>query len=523
MKDEKFLIEPYLFMDYEDEYNEMKHKTELLNIVIDGFSKIKTNLDKFNSIMENKIIKDKSSSFSKEEFFYELLLLIKNSIEMSFKENNIMVNKIIEQLTEIRDLIKIHFKKYEDFFDIQKKFANKLVEIEEYKNNFFKSAKKAEEFTYEFLEKKVHNKETTYSAFQQKENLQKAAKTELEEYKKKINEYNEELKSFNEKQTDLFEVNKILESSYGKTYNDTLNAFSKYQSIVMDYFKQIKTKPFDDSYLKKYEELLKNKKNEIPFVQYKTNIDFHKGKDDLNLYIYFMVFDEMEKQIGKYTENEYLTEQEKINLTEKINKILYLNEKITDKDYEELEGYLKTDLGQKTFLILLSTLRANGKYEKSKIFVELIGKALNLILESAEKEVNYDKAKNCLILSQTFFYYDLNKEKIYIFKFIEDNKWIKGITFWRAFIDLMIKREIQKIGNLKDRVMNDIILTQVLPFINNMKELKVDNKNIVKVIDEIIEKYHVKDEGIKDTLFSLINSDKKVIEELRNEYKKSEN
>ena len=331
------------------------------------------------------------------------------------------------------------------------------------------------------------------------------------------------MKSFNEKQTDLFEVNKILESSYGKTYNDTLNAFSKYQSIVMDYFKQIKTKPFDDSYLKKYEELLKNKKNEIPFVQYKTNIDFHKGKDDLNLYIYFMVFDEMEKQIGKYTENEYLTEQEKINLTEKINKILYLNEKITDKDYEELEGYLKTDLGQKTFLILLSTLRANGKYEKSKIFVELIGKALNLILESAEKEVNYDKAKNCLILSQTFFYYDLNKEKIYIFKFIEDNKWIKGITFWRAFIDLMIKREIQKIGNLKDRVMNDIILTQVLPFINNMKELKVDNKNIVKVIDEIIEKYHVKDEGIKDTLFSLINSDKKVIEELRNEYKKSEN
>ena len=181
MKDEKFLIEPYLFMDYEDEYNEMKHKTELLNTVIDGFSKIKTNLDKFNSIMENKIIKDKSSSFSKEEFFYELLLLIKNSIEMSFKENNIMVNKIIEQLTEIRDLIKIHFKKYEDFFDIQKKFANKLVEIEEYKNNFFKSAKKAEEFTYEFLEKKVHNKETTYSEFQQKENLQKDAKTELEE------------------------------------------------------------------------------------------------------------------------------------------------------------------------------------------------------------------------------------------------------------------------------------------------------------------------------------------------------
>jgi hypothetical protein len=523
MKDDKLLIKPYLFMDYEDEYNKMKHKTELLNIVIDGFSKIKTNLDKFNRIMENKIIKDKSSSFGQEEFFYELLLLIKNSIEMSFKENNLMVNKILEQLTEIRDLIKIHFKKYEDFFDIQKIFTNKLVEIEENKNNFFKSAKKAEEFTYEFLEKKVHSKETTYSEFQQKEDLQKNAKTELEEYKKKINECNEELKSFNEKQTDLFEVNKILESSYGKTYNDTLNTFSKYQSILMDYFKQIKTKPFDDSYLKRYEELLKKKKNEIPFAQYKTNIDFHNSKDDVNLYTYFMVFNEMERQIGKYTENDYLTEQEKINLTEKINRILYLNEKITDKDYEELEGYLKTDLGQKTFLLLLSTLRSNGKYEKAKIFIELIGKALNLILESAEKEANYDKAKNCLILSQTFFYYDINKEKIYIFIFIQDNKWIKGISFWREFIDLMINREVQKIGNLTDRKMNDVLLTQVLPFVNNMKDLHIDNKNIVKVIDEIIEKYHVKDEDIKDALFSLISSDKKVIEELRNEYKKIEN
>jgi hypothetical protein len=271
------------------------------------------------------------------------------------------------------------------------------------------------------------------------------------------------------------------------------------------------------------EELLKKKKNEIPFAQYKTNIDFHNSKDDVNLYTYFMVFNEMERQIGKYIENDYLTEQEKINLTEKINRILYLNEKITDKDYEELEGYLKTDLGQKTFLLLLSTLRSNGKYEKAKIFIELIGKALNLILESAEKEANYDKAKNCLILSQTFFYYDINKEKIYIFIFIQDNKWIKGISFWREFIDLMINREVQKIGNLTDRKMNDVLLTQVLPFVNNMKDLHIDNKNIVKVIDEIIEKYHVKDEDIKDALFSLISSDKKVIEELRNEYKKNEN
>ena len=538
MKDEASLIEPYLFIDHENIYNKIKQKFDSLNIVIDRLSKIKAKLEKCNGMVENIIMKDKLPSFDKEELFYELLIIIKNTLENSFKENEVMINNILIPITSMRDLIKTLFVKYEEFFNIKKKFICKLVEIEENKNRFLKTAEKAELYTYDFLARKIHNEVTIFSEFTQKEELQKKTKEELNKYKEKINEGNEELKSFNEKQKELFKINILLEKSYDKTYADSIKTYINHQTKLNNYFQQIKQKNSNndmDINNKKYEENEENEKKEkkeINFVQYQTNIDFHECKNDLDLYTYFMVFDEMEKYIGKYTEDEYLTEQQKIQVKEKIDRILHLDEKITDKDYEELEGYLKNDLGQKLFLNLLSLLRTSGKYEKSKIFIELMGKALNMILVFAEKEVDYGKAKNCLILSQTFFYYDLNKEKKYIITLLTDNKWFKEITFWREFIDLNIRAELGKLKNindqrnnknLNDQRKNNILLTQISPFINNMKDFNIDEGNIVKIVDEFIEKYNLTDEDTKNTLYSLINTDLTIIEGLRKEYKNIDN
>ena len=527
MKNEKSLIESYLHSDYEKLYKENKCRSELLSIIYEGLSKLNSNIEKFNEIKENKKIKDKLSSYKKDNIFYSLYFLIENTISTTFNENYKMINKILEIITNIKEITKSSLKKYEDFLVIQKQFMIKLVEIEEYKNNFFESAKNAESFTYDFLLKKSCNKKTNTSDFKRKEELKGDTKTKLEKYKTKINEGNEVLKIFNEKEKDLFKTYKKLDIEYNIAYSDSLYEYLEHQLIIKGLSESIKDKIIsinNENNKKKIKDILKNYKQieKIKFTQYQTNIDFDDCNNNLALYICFVTFNEIEECIGKYNEADYNEESQKLELNKKINKILNLNEKITDKDYDELIEILKNDLGQTLFLISLSKLRSNGIYEKDKKYIELIGNVLNYILVIAEKENNYEKAKNCIILSQTFYYSDINKEKIYILFYIKDNKWLKGPKFWREFIAMMLTKEFDKANKSnKSKKINEIILTIMLPLINNMIEFDLDKRIIIKIVDEFIDEYKISDEKTKTTLFTIINCDQKIIEQLRKENKEN--
>ena len=65
-----------------------------------------------------------------------------------------MINKILELINSLKDNFKLYFRKYDEFINYQKKFENKLSEIENLKNIFITSAKKAEITTYDFIKKK---------------------------------------------------------------------------------------------------------------------------------------------------------------------------------------------------------------------------------------------------------------------------------------------------------------------------------------------------------------------------------
>ena len=236
-----------------------------------------------------------------------------------------------------------------------------------------------------------------------------------------------------------------------------------------------------------------------------------------------MAYNEIESIIGKYKDVELLNETKRLGLSKEINKILNLDEKITEEDLEKLKELIENDLGQMVFVKQLSLLRSNGIYEKSEKFIMSMGKILNIILGFAEKENNYDKVKNCIILSQTFYYLDLNKEKKYIFTLIKDNKWLKGSKFWRDFIGSMIEIEIKKINKFKTQNLNDILFSQLLPYINNMIGFGLDNRIIIKIVDEFLEKYKYLNKESYDSLFTIISQDKKKIEQYRIEYKENTN
>ena len=449
MKNEYSLIEEYLDNNYENSYIKNKSKYELISNLYEKLSTINSYIENFiREKMNNKIMKVKLLEYKGEENFSNLFLLLQKTIDSTFNENYNMLNEILESLRTLKGLFKTYFKKYEEFFICQKKFMNKLSEIESYKNNFLECAKKAENATYEFLIKKIFNKKATRSSeFNEKEALKNNAKLQLDKYKSKINEGNNELKSFNEIQKDVFTAEKELEIKYNGTYSDCLMTYLEHQLSLNSSQDDIKEKILNlnqNSDTKKLKDYLKNyhPKEEINIIQYSSRIGFDSCKDELELSACFMAYNEMEQTIGKYKEVELEKEKEKLVISQTINKILHLDEKITDEDIKKLIELVKTNIGQTVFLKLFTVLRANGFYEKSKKFILEMVKIINIILEYSKEEKNYDKAKNCIVLSQTFYYLDeQTKTKCYIFGFIKNNKWLKSAEFWRAFIDILLKKK----------------------------------------------------------------------------------
>ena len=327
----------------------------------------------------------------------------------------------------------------------------------------------------------------------------------------------------------MFTSEKELDIKYNEIFSECLMICFEHQLIIEELINNIKTdilkinensKKFTlQDFLEKYKP-----KEEIDLVKYKTNIEFDKCKDAIELSVCLMSYNELAHYIGKYEEIELLDKIRVLDLFKEINRIINLDDKITDEDNEKLIDLLKNDLAQNIFINLLNLIRTSGKYEKSERFISIIGNSLNLILESIEKEKKYERAKYCIILWDTFYYLDKDKQKRYIFEVIKNNKWLKSSIFWREFIYAILKIECENIDDLQKKNLNNkLIIKLLLSFVNNMKKFGIDDRIIIKIIDEISQKYNYLNEESYYSIFSVISSDIKKIEEYRKEYKENPN
>lgn len=529
MNIKNILNEKFECDDYENSYLLNEYRYEILKHLNEKLLRLKYYIGKFIKEKQESKTLSKSIEINEKENFYNIYILLEKTLDTLLNENINMIIKILEYINSLKEFFNLYFNKYKDFLILKNKFAAKLNEVIYNKNNFIESAKNAELCIYNFLKKKVSNiKFNSDMEFNNKEELKNIAKNELEKYKNKINEGNEILKLFNMNQNELYKTEKELEVKYNEIYSDCLMTYLEHQLLLNDLEKETKetilnlnkksNKQKLNDYLKLYRQ-----KNEIEFEQYKTQIDIDNCADNLELTTCFSVFEELGQYIGKYKPGELFEETKKLEMSKEINRILYLDEKITDEDVEKLFKITKNTIGQTRFINNLSILRSNGIYKKSEIFINSMGKILNKILISAEKENDFILVKNIIILSQTYYYFDLNNEKQYIFQSIKDNKWLKTSKFWREFIEANITREFERAFSYKNRNLNDILLTQLLPYINNMMDFEIDIRLIVKIMDEFVEKYNYLNEESYQILFSMINSDLEEIEKIRKEFRDNPN
>ena len=273
----------------------------------------------------------------------------------------------------------------------------------------------------------------------------------------------------------------------------------------------------------------------IPFNNFSSMIDFDKSDNNET----FQIYTQSIAFIKEKNKEEYPNYNEQLELDKNdMREITYKLFSQYSKDLEnKLLQYIKNTKTHTFFLILLSKLRTNNRFKQNSYLIDLLGIILNDIINVSEKNNNYDHAKNCIILSQTF-YCEKNNEKYYLFEKIRNHKWLVSNEFWFNFIDKMISQEIDKfIINhpeiTKEQILNcsevitdkmkyklsELLFSQLLPYVNNMNEFKLELKNIVQITEAFFQKYNfVKDEH-KESIFGILSDKKEEIEKLRKESK----
>ena len=275
----------------------------------------------------------------------------------------------------------------------------------------------------------------------------------------------------------------------------------------------------------------------ILFINFPSIVNFDESDDNKT----FEVYKATVEFIKAIEEQEYPDYDEQFEIKKNdLRELLYKLFKEFDIDKsKKIFEYILDKRIHPFFLILLSKLRTNSGYDQNKEMIDFLGNILNYILDKAEETKNMNNVKNCIILSQTF-YYDNNGEKYYLLEKIKNHKWISKPEFWLDFgyfsVNIELKKllemhpditeddifnntEIIKNNNLQKKL-NDIIFTQILPFVNNMKDFEINLKAIVEITEDILNKYNFLNEEEKENVFAIISENKELIDKYREDYKK---
>ena len=560
----------YFWGKYEDLHERYQLKKITISNIIEVFTRLQESMSSFAKELNNLITKDYILYPEQTTTKYDALEFIKLILTIQSTQLNVGVeiikNRILETIKIEKSEEIIEKELYNDLKKNLIKYEESKSNLNKAKEKFYQSITVAETSVRQAIELslKEKNKDNLNNAkstnsdndinkvnnsidnnemlikMKQKslDNLLEARKND-EKYIELIKEANNYREIVNNKQSDLLKFYENIEykdhqlyilllrdyNSFLKTDNNTLrgNLIQMEEKInKIDYNKDIIELINIYGSDKKPEKIIK-------YRPYEPEFKFNDSIDENELSLNYQIIMAMKPFIKDLYPNFNIElETKKQEMREISKKIFNNNEKLTltDKDKEKLFNYINEDWGQKYFLFFLSKERSNGIFCFESTLIKFLGEILQKILCVAQKNLDYESAKNCIILSQTYCYEDKH-EKIYLIELISTNEWLKSSEFWRNIIDVMIKEDIKKIQTLNknnekinskiQESINNIVFGQLISYIKNMNDCKLENKSIIKIVDEFVEKYNI-DKKLAKNLYDNIGNEKD-IEKLRKEYK----
>ena len=555
----KKTFEKCLWNKYDYLHKRYKTKIECFENNIDIFTRLMSIFKDFQKVL-NTIISKNYSLFPGSDYSQSTAInMIKKGVELEFNQLtsslDLLKKNIVEQFKRHKEEVKVKEKDaYNQFIKVINKYIDSRTTLEKNKNKYHQSVKVAELALKNSKSMKVKNIDNSQDSKVTIQKLEDKAKELLNESKKNYDKYLLSLKDTNknreesiDKQIKLIKLYQSFEEKDGELITNLLNDIYKRlkeendakKSFLEEMDKAIKSIDIQKDNLNLINAYNSDEKpdEEIPLIQYQPQIDFEKGSNPEEYKINHEVITAMKAVIPEIMPNfDIEKENQKQEMRELSKKIFVTNIPFTAEEKNKLMNYLTQKWSQTYFLIYLSKQRTNGRFARTQKLVHDLAEILNLILKSAEKEKDYNAAKNCMILSQTYYFDEKDKEgnskKKYLLEYILDYKWLRTPEFWRGIIEEMITSEAKKYMTLNPKEpslfdkndpssvekLSNICFSQILPYANNMKEFFMDDRLILKIIDEFIEKYNVQKELAATIYAGVISEKPEVIEKMRKEY-----
>ena len=526
------------------------HKRYLLKNTAKGnilelFTKLQSSLGDFCKTINNIVIKDSPLFTEQNSTQNESLEYIKYIFTIHTTQFNAGIEMIKNQIilplkTKKEAIFKKEKELYNDFRKIANRYKGSLINLEKTKTKFYQTANIAEMSTKSAKSSSLKKLNDNIDKEQQNliNLLEEKSVQALNEAKKWDQKYNDcvietniNRENYIQKQTELLDFYQEME------YID----ISEYKSLLLVYLSHLKTQnsimkenliqmdeKINKMNIEKDIQLIVNKyasdkkpEEKINYEMYIPKIDIKNCYKDEDYKLYFNTVVTMKSYIKILPDYDIELESKKQEIRELCKIFFSLNLNYDENRRKRLLELLQEEWAHDFFLIILSKQRTNGRYNRSKNIINHLAFILNYFINFSQKTLNYLCAKNCIILSQTFFYEE-DQKKIYLYHYIKTNKWIKTPNFWRGLIQANIDHEQNQLkagsnnGEVKKISLDNIIFSQVVSYTSCMKDFLIDHRIIVKIIDEFMNKYELPKE-FSDSIYKTVG-DMQYVEKLRNEY-----
>lgn len=550
-------FDKYLWNKYEPLHDRLVNKISYLSSILLKFNDIyQVKKDYYKNL--KPLINYKGIPVCKEEEnFQNVLSIVKTSNEKYNEYEEEMYIEIINNIKSLIEKMKGEKAFYENYLKSLAIYKEEKRKMEKYKNIYHSSAQIAEKATIYLKElvikKKLNNdplinQQIDISENDSKNRLSTMAK-DCSTYVSSLENTNVLRKKLNRKQKELLKMYEELEKYDKQLYSKVMEIIRKYQKKILDYtgesmnITQGIQKNIDiNRDVRELVESLRSRdrpEKEIPYIHYPTEIDFDKCNDSKD----YRVVNEVVKTMKKYSKNVFMDYDEKLEekknkMRDLINKFFDLNRNTDIEDRKQLLEYVKDERTHELFLIILSKLRTNNRFCREKPLIELLSDIIIIILDAAKKKNDFTSAKNCIILSQTFYYNDESKpnKKVYILEYIKKHHWLQSMGFWKDFILSMILNEFKKLDemNTDDKInisknknipenvkpkIGEVLFSQLLPYVGNMTEINVEKKYIIKIIDDINDRYNYMGQSNIEAIYDLVCSSKEELKEIKENIK----
>jgi hypothetical protein len=539
-----------------------------INNLWEKYDKLQKNLDENNEVYQilQKYIENINAEIQKHEIslklkqseinlkkgnkLIELFSLFEKSYFNSLNNHKKFIKTIFDNLSKYMAKAKEIKPIYNDFKQIAQNFKLEIIKYKEFRAKYHESALEVETTTLE----KIKN----YEAVDISRKLKEKVEINLNKYQSCLNELNKILEEYNTKQTNLIKNYVEMEKDDLNIYYSTINNFVKFERdkivgfLCSDKINQLIMKNAQKDIKLELKKIFKRKKNDknrrpiklLKFEEHKSKIDFNSciGNEEFNNYL--DAIDVIKNKYFVKFEVNVDEEKKKNNFRELLKKFFELdsqNSELSEESINQYYDYLnKIPSTHIIFIKILSKLRTKCSFKRNKTLIDILGKSVQIMLEESEKKNDYWMVKNCIILSQTFYYEeedDINKNvtKKYIFEYIRNNEWLVKKDFWVGYCSWLIEEELLKIVEMFKIELNDIknnktfpkkinskisdvLFSQLLPSLTNILEITNNKTYAVEIIYFFQEKYIYLTKENAESLFNIVSQDTEEVQKLRKEY-----